>query len=161
VGYADRQKVLREIHRMLVPGGVCIISGHNRHGPGFGEQPAFHVACDRNPIGNGWRVLKSAWSCAIALRNHHRLRTRNEVHKDWAVMNCAAHNFSIVVMHTSFAEQQRQIRGAGLFIEAMFDSQRGERVTEAAPIDDCWWFHHVARNLREPGITRVGTTPAP
>ena len=145
VDRADREQVLREVHRVLRPGGLFMVSAHNRHGPGAGERPGMRLPWSWNPLRLGWRLARSLRALPRSLRNHRRLRAANEVHEDWAVLNCGAHDFGLVVVYTSLAEQTRQLREAGFVLEAVFDNERGERVTQASDNGHAWWFHYVVR----------------
>lgn len=147
VDISDRQQVLREVHRVLRPNGVFIVSAHNRNGPGCGERPALRLAFTPNPLKLGWRVLKSLGSLSRAVHNYRRLRALNEIHDDWAIMNCAAHDFRIVVVYTTLKEQKRQLAAAGFRTEIVFDSIDGEPVTDTTPTQDSWWFHYLARKV--------------
>jgi SAM-dependent methyltransferase len=145
VGLADRARVLREVHRVLRPGGVFILSAHNRHGPGTREKPGLVRPSGASPLRLGWRLLRGAAALPRALRNHLRLRGANQVHTEWAVMNCGTHDFGLVVLYTTLAEQKRQLEQAGYVLEAVYDNLTGAPVTEASDTRDAWWFHYVAR----------------
>lgn len=145
VDLADRQQVLRQVHRVLEPGGLFIVSSHNRLGPGAGERPRLRLEFSRNPLRLGWRLARSAASLVRSLPNHFRLRGLNETHEEWAIMNAGAHDFSIMVMYTTLAEQKRQLRAAGFEIEQVYDNVRGLPVADTDDVRGVWWFHHVAR----------------
>lgn len=141
----ERHQVLREVHRVLRPGGLFIVSAHNRNGPGHGERPRLRLDFSWNPLKLGWRTLKMARSLPRSWRNSRRLRALNETHEDWSVMNCGAHDFGIVVVYTTLAEQKRQLEAAGFETEAVFDNVAGTPVAGDADTSEIWWFHYVAR----------------
>jgi SAM-dependent methyltransferase len=147
VGPQDRLRVLREAHRVLEPGGLFLFSAHNHDGPGRGEQPQVHIPFTWNPIKLSWRGFKSIRALPRALMNHRRLSRVNETHEDWSVMNAGAHDFGIVVVYTTLAEQKRQIALAGFECEIVFDNARGQPVPGDADTRDMWWFHYVARKV--------------
>lgn len=145
VAPADRHKVLLEVHRVLRAGGRFLVSAHNRHGPGTREKPRVRVPFTGNPLRLCWRLARSVASLPRALRNYLRLRTVNQVHEDWAVMNCGAHDFGLVVVYTSLPAQKRQLEEAGYLVEAVFDNVSGQQVREGTDTSQAWWFHYVAR----------------
>lgn len=141
----ERHQVLREVHRVLRPGGLFIVSAHNRHGPGHGERPGLHLAWSWNPLKLGWRTVKLARSLPRAWRNAQRLSALNETHDDWSILNCGAHDFGIVVVYTTLAEQKRQLAAAGFEVELVLDNVAGRPVTDDADTSGAWWFHYIAR----------------
>lgn len=154
VAPADRPRILAEVHRVLRPGGLFVVSSHNRHGPGTREQPHLHVPLSANPLRMGWRLAKGLRSLLRGRRNHQLLSGANELHDDWALLNAGAHEFGLVIVYTSLAEQRRQLATAGFEVEAVFDNVQGERVAGDGMQPDAWWFHYVARK-------RAGPLPDP
>ena len=140
-----RMEVLREVRRVLRPDGRFLFSAHNHEGPGRGERPKVHIPFTWNPLKLGWRGVKAIRSLPRSWTNHQKYRALNETHDGWSIMNAGAHDFGIVVMYTTLAEQKRQLREAGFACEAVFDSTRGKPVPDGADTRDVCWFHYVAR----------------
>jgi SAM-dependent methyltransferase len=140
-----RAKVLREVRRVLRPGGRFLFSAHNNEGPGRGERPKVHIPFTWNPVKLGWRSVKAIRALPRSWSNYRRYKQLSEQHEDWSIMNAGAHDFGIVVMYTTLAEQKRQLREAGFECEAVFDSTRGQQVPDGADTRDMFWFHYVAR----------------
>jgi len=145
VDLAGRQAILAEVHRVLRPGGLFLMSAHNRDGPGHGERPRLHCEFSWNPFKLAWRTLRLLRSLPLSVRNHRRLRALNESHAQWSIMNCGAHDFGIVVVYTTLAEQKRQLREAGFETELVVDNVAGRPVTANTDTHAAWWFHYVAR----------------
>jgi SAM-dependent methyltransferase len=147
IDYADRHTVLREVHRVLQDDGRFLFSAHNRHGPGHGEVPRLALDFSWNPLKLGWRTLKLARSLGPSWRNHRRNRTLGQTHEEWAVQNCAAHDFGIVVMYTSLTEQVRQLQETGFRVEQVLSSETGQPVSNEDGARSARWLHYVARKV--------------
>ncbi|HEY8050313.1 MAG TPA: class I SAM-dependent methyltransferase, partial [Ramlibacter sp.] len=107
VDHDGRAKVLREVHRVLRPGGRFLFSAHNNEGPGRGERPGLRIPFTWNPVKLGWRSVKALGALPRSLSNHRKYRQLNEEHDGWSMQNAGAHEFGILIMYTTLAEQQR------------------------------------------------------
>lgn len=146
VDYGDRVLILKEIHRVLEPGGLVLFSSHNKDGPGHRENiwqflPRFTL----NPIKLGWRTLRTIRTMPLATYNYLRNSKLNREFDGYSVRNAAAHNFGIVIVYTSVKEQLRQLKEVGFTTEAVFDSSKGAPVVDGQETSDVWWFHFIAR----------------
>jgi SAM-dependent methyltransferase len=151
VDYDDRMRILREAYRVLQPGGLFVVSVHNREGPGHGETLGLgmlHLAA--HPLKLGWRVLKFARFASSSFLNHRRYRLLNREFDGYSIKNAAAHNFGIVIVYTTFEEQKRQLASVGFETEIVFDNYEGRPVDETTEKKGIFWFHFVARKPPAP-----------
>jgi SAM-dependent methyltransferase len=146
VPYEDRLKILREVNRVLRPGGLFVVSAHNRDGPGFDERPLSWFHWTINPVRLGWRILGAIRSVP-GIWNYWRHRRLHRDGDGWAIRTAAAHDFGIVIIYTTLQEQKRQLAAAGFRTEAVFDNESGKPVADDSDTRDVWWFHFVARKV--------------
>ncbi len=143
VDHAGRLRILREVRRVLVPGGVFLFSTHNRTGPGYAEKPwEFRLNDLVHPRGLAIRVRDLARN----VRNYRGNRALCVEHDDWSMMTAAAHNFGIVIHYTTLAEMLQELDDAGFAPDpVVFDNRTGRRLHPADDHRDTWWFQIVAR----------------
>jgi SAM-dependent methyltransferase len=146
VDYEDRVQILREMYRVVRPGGYIFFSSHNRNGPGYGETiwkllPRFTF----NPVKLGWRVARSLVRLPVAGFNYARHAPLNRDFEGYSIMTAAAHNFGIVIVYTTLREQKRQLAEIGFETDAVFGSCEGDRIPDNAQSSDAWWLHFIAR----------------
>jgi SAM-dependent methyltransferase len=144
VDLEGRRAILREVHRVLRPGGYFVFSALNRNGsewlPHWPNWEVFE--------GAGLRPLRLLRATAkLLLSGLNRLRWSGKRRDDGkaAIGSLAAHDFSLVTMFTSAAETQRQLEEAGFSVEAMFDPDGVEVPAEDRPDTKVPWYHAVAR----------------
>jgi SAM-dependent methyltransferase len=146
VDYDGRVQILREMYRVVRPGGYIFFSSHNRDGPGYGENiwklmPRFTF----NPVKLGWRVARSLVRLPVAGFNYMRHAPLNRDFEGYSIMTAAAHNFGIVIVYTTLREQKRQLAEVGFETDAVFGSCEGDRIADTAQSSDAWWLHFIAR----------------
>ncbi|AXF07806.1 methyltransferase family protein [Paraburkholderia sp. GV068] len=145
VDYNDRVKILQEMYRVVRPGGYVLFSSHNRGGPGYREGiwhllPRFTL----NPLTLGWRTLRSMRRFQLGTLNYIHNVKLNRDYGGYAVKTAAAHNFGIVIVYTTLAEQRRQLAQIGLQCDAVFDSCAGNRISDGVENSGACWFHFIA-----------------
>jgi SAM-dependent methyltransferase len=144
VDLAGRLDVLRQVHRVLLPGGYFVFSALNRQGSAHGEHwPDFRVFRDAgfSPVRLPRAVARFAQGGINWLR--YRLMVRADA--DVAIGNVSAHNFGLVTLFTSVGAQLRQLRASGFVVEAIIE-QDGRRIAaDGSEPTKAPWCHFVAR----------------
>lgn len=143
---ADRMKVLREVHRVLRPGGLFLFSSHNQGGPGHREPFNFGLSLTRHPLAMAARLVRVVWYSAQTLFNYWRYSRLNYQADGFSIMNAAAHHHGIVIHYIRLDTQLEQLAAAGFLPDpAVFGSQDGERVTVGGNSSRHMWLHFVAK----------------
>ncbi len=145
VDLAGRMAILREVHRVLVPGGYFVFSALNREGPAHADRWP-----DLNVFGGGFspaRLLRGLVRFLLGGLNWARLRHRTRVDRDVAIGNVSAHNFGLVTLFTSVDEQLRQARACGFAVDAIITPDGRNAATESGQYSVAPWHHFVARKI--------------
>jgi ubiquinone/menaquinone biosynthesis C-methylase UbiE len=143
VDHDDRQIVLREVYRVLRPGGVFLFSTHNKLGPGHDEKPWTVRTSDlKHPD----RLVDRIASGPKSLANYRRLRRLHEDHGDWSMKNAMAHDFGIVIHYTTLSRQLGELLALGFRPDPeIYESSTGRRVAVGEDTSRSWWWHLLAR----------------
>lgn len=126
-----RLQILREVHRVLVPGGIFVFSSLNREGPSSREKwwDLHHAWHDKRWQG---RLGLLRMTRHIVMGGLHALWHRPFVQQGSgiSVVTVSAHNFGLVNMLTTMEQQVRQLEDNGFRVEAVYDDAQGQLVTE-------------------------------
>jgi ubiquinone/menaquinone biosynthesis C-methylase UbiE len=135
MAHDDRIKTLKEIHRVLEPGGLFMIATHNRDYAYFGKMPWQE--------GIQWNLnfLKSSLYILCYLPRHIRLKSHEIYTDEYAIINDTAHGFSLLTYYISVSEQARQLEQAGFTGVESWDMTGNVTAQDSASP----WIHYLAR----------------
>lgn len=115
IGPEDRLKALREIKRVLRPGGILMFSSHNRDYQFLGKLPwQRKIEFDLN-----W--LKFCLYCAYHFPKHIKMRKRQVSTSDYSLVNDPDHRFSLLLYYISISKQLEQLEFCGFSGVQSFD----------------------------------------
>ena len=137
-GDGERRRTLREIHRALAPGGLLVMSSHNRaHVP--------HIPRPTRVRLSGPRALANDLvRMPVRVMRHRRFAALEHSEADYAIVNNAAHDFSLVHYFVSPDAQCRQLDSEGFDPLAVFDHD-GNELGPGDTASECIELHYAAR----------------
>jgi 2-polyprenyl-3-methyl-5-hydroxy-6-metoxy-1,4-benzoquinol methylase len=104
----ERARFLQDVHERLVPGGLLIFSSHNLACAHLVRGPLRSISAD-NPVSLASQLLRLPRS----LLNHRRLTPWQRFEPDYAILNGAAHDFSLLHYYITRDGQERQLAANG------------------------------------------------
>lgn len=134
VSHEDRLLILREIFRVLKPGGIFLITTHNRacpdHTAGF-QFPPFEISA--NPLRLIVRSLRFAKSTATRLYNRARF-VRHEIRSaEYSIVNDVCHDYGTMLYYIGLSDQRRQLEQFGFLPDAEAFDLAGRPIQESCP----------------------------
>ncbi len=142
VNLPGRLSVLREVHRVLRPGGFFVFSTLNRQGSAYGE-PWSVLAPLRSAPTAPAQLLRAIARFGLGAINRLRFRPGKQSDEDIAVGNLSAHNFGLVALFTSIAAQCRQLGECGFKVEAIFEPDGRQLNADGSQASEAPWCNFV------------------
>ena len=146
VGHEDRLAILREVRRVLLPGGHFVFTTYNLESPaatvGY-RFPEFHLSL--NPARSAVRAARWLRSVAVGLAHRRRLRGHEVRTPTYAIINDRCHDYGVMLYYISLAEQRRQLEREGFEADAPAYDCTGKLITDGTPLDSMLF---VARKVR-------------
>jgi SAM-dependent methyltransferase len=114
LGHDDRQRALREIHRVLDQSGVFVFSTHNRrsreHDAGF-QWPPFEPSL--NPLRLAARTVRFAMRTVARVGNRASHKPREERAPDYSIINDVCHDYGTLLYYIDLSTQRRHLAQVG------------------------------------------------
>jgi SAM-dependent methyltransferase len=135
---SERRATLRELRRVLAPGGLLVMSSHNRaYLPRVRPPTALRRS---DPL----RLLYDAVNVPRRVLRHRRLRGLERSAADYAIVSDGSHEFSLVHYYIAADAQIRQLEEEGFAMLRVADlDDRTLAPGDAAA--DCSELHYFAR----------------
>jgi ubiquinone/menaquinone biosynthesis C-methylase UbiE len=136
VDHAGRLAILKEVFRLLMPGGYFIFSTYNRDDPRhkrFFQFPDFSYT--HNPAKLAIRLLRFCVHTAERAVNRIRFKSHEQEHLEYDIINDVCHNYATMLYYISLNDQRKQLEEAGFLPGATAYDLAGHEVTSAT-LDD-------------------------
>lgn len=145
----ERRRVLTEIHRILTPAGLLILSSHNlAYAPRI---PRPTQVLSRDPLASAKRLIR----LPRRRRNWKRLQPLQRMTEDHAVLVDQAHDYSILHYYIGRDDQQRQLEQLGFELLECLDLD-GRPVEPGAEAASCAELHYAARAQAQAPVLSTG-----
>jgi SAM-dependent methyltransferase len=137
---AERRRVIGEIHRILAPDGLLMMSSHNlAHAPLIPKPTSL-------PTGHPLQLLRGLAHLPRRVRNHRRLLPLQRVEPDYAILIDEFSDYSILHYYVGRDVQQRQLTETDFELLSCLDLD-GREVQPGEQARLHPELHYVARRL--------------
>jgi ubiquinone/menaquinone biosynthesis C-methylase UbiE len=120
VDLQTRTSILREVLKVLAPGGFFFFSTHSiRAFSKYKPLPEFRFM---SPVRSGYKLAKAVRSRLQGWTYQRHIDTEAVRKQKWAALKTGDHNYEIDIVHVDPAYQVAELKALGFGIEAVLDS---------------------------------------
>ena len=151
VGHDDRQRILKEVLRVLAPGGVFWFSTLNMTGPAARYRPWRPIAREPDELDGSWAHVALTWARQLARIPLHtarywRGRTLAEAGAEWSVAPFFAGGWLLVTHYICLRELRCELRAAGFEPHPeVFGDAHGRPLASTDDLRGVFGFNVLAR----------------
>lgn len=136
-----REKALKEIQRVLQPGGVFFFSSHSL--TVFPHHPQIALR-GRNPLQWFTQARKRKALQRFYAKNNAVTSTDTVKQRGWAILPDFAHRGDMEVFCCHPKAQVKQLRSLGFTVDEVF-TNLGAKVTDLENPEVSWWYHYLCK----------------
>jgi SAM-dependent methyltransferase len=144
----DRLKILREVRRVLAPGGAFVFSTHGLEFRKREPDPTFWdiflaIQPTKNPVKRVWRAARGLPMAFSRVRNYRTLLPLSQKHENWAILNSKYHHYATLMHYITPTAQRAQLEEVGFETGAIGYTSEGDPLVGDAP--QAFMLHFMAR----------------
>lgn len=139
---AERNAFLDDLHRVLAPGGMFVMSSHNRGYVGHLRTP-LRIRADLSHLRT---FVNDVVRLPRRLRNRRRLVGLEQYADDYVIVNDEGHDYSLLHYYISRDAEERQLRAHGFELLECLDLE-GRQVPPGDEASDVAELHYVAESV--------------
>ena len=146
VGHEDRQRIIREVRRVLRPGGFFVFNSHNHDGPSFTDRPwNLRPLTPMPPRRIAYNVGRRIAELPFSIANFRRLKAQFADDGTHAMYPSASHRFGLVVYFTTVGAELEGLDSAGFAPVEIYTDVDGKRIDPTSDTTHNVWLYFVAR----------------